>query len=234
MAGPWSERKVIATTPSSTDSLNTQHDFILEVQGSQGTTYIYCGDRWSNYTGGDMSKGVYAWFPLSFTADGTPIINGNTNWSIDAAQGTWSTGSSATMIQNPGFEQGFANWSYSGNISITTDSAEVHSGTKSAKSWSSSSYTSFLENSSATGLSAGTYTAKVWHRSGNTFTSKKLQVYVNGAITKEMNLPTTTTWTEYSIGGVSVPEGATIKLTIQANGNASAWAQYDDFSLIKN
>lgn len=183
MAGPWSELKVIATTPSSTDSLNTQHDFIMEVQGSQGTTYIYCGDRWSNYAGGDMSKGVYAWIPLSFTADGTPIINGITSWSIDAAQGTWSTGSSATTIQNPGFEQDFANWSYSGNISITTDSAEVHSGTKPAKSWNSSSYTSLLENSSATALSAGTYTAKVWHRSGNTFTSKKLQVYVNGALT---------------------------------------------------
>ncbi|MCM3626271.1 hypothetical protein M3194_02670 [Paenibacillus glycanilyticus] len=231
MAGPWSERKPVVTSPSSADSFNTQHDFVLEVQGSQGTTYVYGGDRWSNYSGGDMSKGVYAWYPLSFAADGTPTINGYANWTIDPLQGTWSANNST--LQNPGFESDLSSWTYAGNLSIATDPAEVHSGSKSAKSYSTSAYTTLLENTSASAVSGGTYTAKVWHRSGNTFASKKFQVYVNGALAKELNLPTTTTWTEYSIGGINVPEGATIKLSISASGNASAWAQYDDFSLIK-
>ncbi|NBD22963.1 hypothetical protein [Paenibacillus glycinis] len=231
MAGPWSARKVVATSPATSDSFNTQHDFVLEVQGTQGTSYVYCGDRWSNYSGGDMGKGVYAWYPLSFAADGSPTINGYASWNIDAAQGTWSaTGG----LLNPGFESDWSNWTYAGNISIATDAAEVHSGSKGAKSWSNSAYTTLLENASASGLSAGTYTAKVWHRSGNAFASKKLQVYVNGALSKELNLPTTTTWTEYSIGGIGVPEGASVKLAISASGNAGAWAQYDDFSLTRN
>lgn len=84
MEGPWSPAKPVRTIPYSVDSYNTQHDFVLTIVGSKTTSYIYCGDRWSNYT----KKGIgrNAWFPLEFDDSG-PIIRGYKSWSINIETG---------------------------------------------------------------------------------------------------------------------------------------------------
>ncbi|NOT94947.1 MAG: family 43 glycosylhydrolase [Nitrospira sp.] len=92
MAGPWSATTTVTTAPFSSNSFNTQHDFIISVPGTAGTAYLYAGDRWNQYTG--VGVGKNAWFPLTF-ANGVPTINGLQSFNIDAVAGTWS-GSTAT------------------------------------------------------------------------------------------------------------------------------------------
>lgn len=85
MSGPWSEANSVVTQPYSTDSYNTQHDFVLPIYGSQTTSYIYCGDRWSNYT--NKGVGKYGWYPLTFDSNGRPIMHGYSSWSINVKTG---------------------------------------------------------------------------------------------------------------------------------------------------
>jgi hypothetical protein len=235
MAGPWTSNPLVPTNPSSTNSFNTQHDFILPVTGTAGTTYIYCGDRWSNYTGSGIGR--YGWYPLSFDVAGVPTINAPAyatnggDWVLDLAAGTWSAASS-NLLLNPGFESDFSNWTYTGNASIATAAAEIHAGSKAVKTWSSSAYTTTLQNT-VTNCAAGNYTASVWSRAGGTFTQRVLEVYVNNVKTHDLALPATTTWTAYTISNIAVPAGATVKVGIALNTAGGGWTQFDDFSLVK-
>lgn len=233
MAGPWSNRALVPTNPSSANSFNTQNDFILTVNGTQGTSYVYCGDRWSNYTGGDINKGLYAWFPITFDTAGTPTINGHLNWSIDTTTGTWNL-ETTTLLPNPGFENDLSSWTYAGNLWLATAKPEVHSGAKAVKHYSNNAYTTWLESGSVNISSGGSYTAKVWARSGGGFSQRLFQVFINGVKTHEIGLPVTPTWTEYSINNINLPAGATVKLGLWLNAYGGAWAQEDDFSLTKN
>lgn len=238
MAGPWSDNAIVPTNPHHDSSYITQHDFVLPIVGTTTTTYMYCGDRWSNFT--LFGVGRNAWFPLTFDAAGIPTINGPNfltnggDWLLDAATGEWSV-PVANLIQNPGFENDFANWTYTGNASITTTTNEVRpGGAKAVKSWSSSAYTTTLTNASATNCEAGTYTAQVWSRAGGTFTQRVLEIYANGTKVADSIIPVTTTWTAYLLKNISVPAGATVSVVIRLNANAGAWTQFDDFSLTKN
>lgn len=71
----------------SDNSYNSQHDFVLPITGSGGTTYIYCGDRWSNFT--HMGTGKYVWLPLSWDGD-RPTLNCLKSWLLDLTTGNWS------------------------------------------------------------------------------------------------------------------------------------------------
>lgn len=236
MQGPWTANAIVPTSPSSTNSFNTQHDFILPVTGTAGTTFIYCGDRWSNYTG--SGTGRYGWYPLTFDGSGVPTINAPSyaanggDWVLNLATGEWSV-PSANLLQNPGFESDFSNWTYSGNASIATATPEVHSGTKAVKSWSSSAYTTSLQNASATNCAAGSYTVSVWSRGSGAFSQRELQVYINNVLTRDTSMSTSTNWTQYSIGNITVPAGADVKIGIALTAGASAWTQFDDFELVK-
>jgi hypothetical protein len=238
VAGPWTQNPLVATSPTSGNSFNTQHDFILPVVSTTGTSYIYCGDRWSNYRTNNAADdiGRYAWFPLTFNANGVPTINApdyTTNggdWMLE----TETPGLPATALQNPGFESDFASWTKTGNASIAVDAAEIHSGTKAFKAWSTAAYTTTLQNASATNCEAGTYTATVWSRAAGTFTQRVFEVYVNGTKTNELALPLGTAWKAYTIPGITVPAGATVKLGISLHAEARAWTQFDDFELKKN
>ncbi len=88
LSSGWSALTLADTVPTSTDSFNTQHDFIITVNGSKGTTYIYAGDRYSQFTG--VGVGKNAWYPLTFDGNGAPTINGYGQWTIDTATGLWS------------------------------------------------------------------------------------------------------------------------------------------------
>lgn len=237
MAGPWTTNAIVPTNPASLNSFNTQHDFILPVTGASATMYIYCGDRWSNYTNDGVGRN--AWYPLTFDNNDVPLINapdysGNGgDWYLDIIQGTWSTSLSNNII-NPGFENNFAEWSYTGNASIATAAAEVYNGTKAVKSWSKNPYTTTLQNASATNCIAGTYSAKVWSRAGGSFNQRLFQVFVNNVMQKEIALPVNTAWTDYSISNIEVPSGATVKLLISIDANGGAWTQFDAFELKKN
>jgi hypothetical protein len=84
LAGRWSPPKVLST-PGSNNSWDTQCDFVFPIQGSQGTTYMYCGDRWIHT---EARQGDYPWLPIEFDGD-TPILNYYQDWDINLTTGTW-------------------------------------------------------------------------------------------------------------------------------------------------
>ncbi|UCG49906.1 MAG: family 43 glycosylhydrolase [Phycisphaerales bacterium] len=84
LAGPWSALKVLATDPISTDSLNTQHDFVIAVTGNEATTYVYVGDRYSQHHGRGIGRNIF--LPLAWK-DGEPMLKWHKTWRIDAATG---------------------------------------------------------------------------------------------------------------------------------------------------
>ncbi|HMJ14899.1 MAG TPA: family 43 glycosylhydrolase, partial [Polyangiaceae bacterium] len=181
MAGPWTSNAIVPTNPPSSNSFNTQHDFVLPIPGP-ATTYVYFGDRWSNFrapTGSD-DTGRYGWFPLSFDATGVPTINAP-NYAANGGDWQLQIGASAPVsdqLQNPGFESDFQHWTFSGNASIATAAAEVHSGTKAVKAWSRTAYQTTVQNASASNSAGGTYSATVWSRAGGSFNRRVFEVYV--------------------------------------------------------
>ncbi len=85
--GPWTPWKVLKTEPPSGDSYNSQVDFVVSVRGSRGSFFMYCGDRYSNFT--KIGKGKNVWLPLEFDGE-EPVLRWREAWNIDAAAGTWS------------------------------------------------------------------------------------------------------------------------------------------------
>jgi hypothetical protein len=84
LAGPWSAAKRLST-PGSTNSWDTQCDFVFPIQGTRGTIYMYAGDRWIKNRG---RQGDYVWLPLEFNGE-VPILNYYQDWDLDLSAGTW-------------------------------------------------------------------------------------------------------------------------------------------------
>jgi hypothetical protein len=86
LAGPWSPLKVLATDPTSPDSFNTQHDFVIPVAGTEKTTYVYVGDRYSQHHGRGVGRNVF--LPLTWEK-GAPKLVWCSRWRIEPKTGAW-------------------------------------------------------------------------------------------------------------------------------------------------
>jgi hypothetical protein len=86
LSGPWSELKVLPTEPVSTDSFNTQHDFVITVTGSEMTTHVYVGDHYSQYHKRGIGRNVF--LPLLWEK-GVPKLKWYKSWRIDPVKGRW-------------------------------------------------------------------------------------------------------------------------------------------------
>ena len=84
LAGPWSEPKTLST-PGSENSWDCQVNFVFPFKGTQGTMYMFEGDRWLKNGG---RQGDFVWLPLEFDGD-TPILRYRQDWELDAGAGTW-------------------------------------------------------------------------------------------------------------------------------------------------
>ncbi|KOX06311.1 beta-xylosidase [Streptomyces sp. NRRL B-1140] len=91
IAGPWSAMK---NTGDST-AYGSQTAFVLPVQGTSGTSYLYLGDRWGNSFGGTVNDSRYVWLPLAFPSSTTMAMSWSPEVTIDTAAGT-VTGTGAT------------------------------------------------------------------------------------------------------------------------------------------
>ena len=98
----------------------TQTGFFITVKGTEDTTVIFCGDRWSDFAGNGI--GYNQWCPVTFNGT-TPVFNSLSQWSLDAVKGTWRVGPGNNYILNPGFEAdrvlqtSLAGWSGAKNAS---------------------------------------------------------------------------------------------------------------------
>ncbi|MFJ6552037.1 RICIN domain-containing protein [Streptomyces luteogriseus] len=91
IAGPWTAMKNIGDSTA----YGSQTAFVLPVQGTSGTSYLYLGDRWGNSFGGTVNDSRYVWLPLTFTNSTTMSMAWSPEVTIDTAAGT-VTGTAAT------------------------------------------------------------------------------------------------------------------------------------------
>ena len=91
IAGPWSAMKNIGDSTA----YGSQTAFVLPVQGTSGTSYLYLGDRWGNSFGGTVNDSRYVWLPLTFSNSTTMSMTWSPEVTIDTATGT-VTGTAAT------------------------------------------------------------------------------------------------------------------------------------------
>jgi len=117
---------------------------------------------------------------------------------------------------------------------VATAAAEVHSGGKAVKAWGTSAYQASLQSAPITSGAAGTFTAAVWSRAGGSFNRRVLEVYVNDVKTRELALPSDSTWSRYAITDVAAPASARVKVAIALSSPGRGWTQFDDFALQRN
>ncbi|MFI0990708.1 RICIN domain-containing protein [Streptomyces exfoliatus] len=84
VTGSWSGLKDIGDRTT----YGTQTAYVLPVQGTSGTSYLYMGDRWGNSMGGTVNDSQYVWLPLEFPTATTMTMNYSPQISVDTAAGT--------------------------------------------------------------------------------------------------------------------------------------------------
>ncbi|MFJ5229345.1 RICIN domain-containing protein [Kitasatospora sp. NPDC088391] len=66
----------------------SQTAYVLPVQGTSGTSYLYMGDRWGNSMGGTVNDSQYVWLPLTFPTATSMTMGDSPQITVDAAAGT--------------------------------------------------------------------------------------------------------------------------------------------------
>ncbi|GGV74138.1 RICIN domain-containing protein [Streptomyces massasporeus] len=91
IAGPWSAMKNVGDSTA----YGSQTAFVLPVQGTSGTSYLYLGDRWGNSFDGTVNDSRYVWLPLTFSNATTMSMSWSPEVTVDTAAGS-VTGTAAT------------------------------------------------------------------------------------------------------------------------------------------
>ncbi|WP_019707960.1 RICIN domain-containing protein [Streptomyces xinghaiensis] len=84
IAGPWSEMRNVGDSTT----YGSQTTYVLPVQGSGQTSYLYMGDRWGNSFGGTVNDSRYVWAPLSFPSATSMSMDYHPELVIDTDAGT--------------------------------------------------------------------------------------------------------------------------------------------------
>ncbi|AOW11450.1 glycosyl hydrolase family 43 [Flavobacterium gilvum] len=92
--GPWVSRGLIA--PEGSLTWNSQSTFVLPIQGTQGTTYMFMGDRWSFPK--QASSATYVWQPLTISGTSLSIPKYQEAWQINLSTGLSSPINSTNKI----------------------------------------------------------------------------------------------------------------------------------------
>jgi hypothetical protein len=72
--------------PGTTNSWDSQCDFVSRIKGAQDSVYMYCGDRWEKPD--PRRDGDYVWLPVIFNG-AVPVVNYYQDWEINLENGTW-------------------------------------------------------------------------------------------------------------------------------------------------
>jgi len=86
LQGPWNKRGLFA--PENTLTWNSQCTFVLPIEGTKDTTYMYMGDRWSFPK--QASAATYVWQPLTISDTSLSIPTYREAWKIDISSGKTS------------------------------------------------------------------------------------------------------------------------------------------------
>ncbi|HVV50815.1 MAG TPA: family 43 glycosylhydrolase, partial [Polyangia bacterium] len=235
--GPYGAEGVIGNTDADFSHVS-QTGFFVTVKGSAGTTVIFAGDRWSDFAGNGL--GYNQWCPLTFSGT-TPAMASMSEWSFDAAAGTWSVGPDNNYALNPGFEADRvamtqpAGWTTSTTTSGATPYTNVSGGHTGNWSWQLSSAAAYQAtlNQAVSGLPNGTYTLAVWAKSSGGQTTANLYAKGYGGAEKDAALTKAMSgWTQVSITGIAVSNG-TCQIGVTTTAGANQSVTLDDFTFIR-
>ena len=83
IGGSWSALQNFADSTT----YDSQSTYVVPVQGSSGTSYLYMGDRWAGAWSRPVNESKYVWLPLSFPSSTTLSMSWSSSVNIDAATG---------------------------------------------------------------------------------------------------------------------------------------------------
>jgi len=237
ITGPYSAEKLIAGTDLDFSHVS-QNGFFIPVQGSAGTTVLYAGDRWSNFAGN--GHGYNIWTPLSFDGK-APVFNSLSQFSLDAAKGTWRVGAGNNYVLNPGFEADrvaqshLTGWVTSWT-SLKGPSPIVNAlGGRTGRWAMTLAHTGETMGSVIQNVTApnGAYILRAWVRSSGGQRVARVYALADGAPEVARQLDTASKdWTEITLPGVTVREGR-IQVGFYSEGKDGQWLQVDDISLVR-
>ncbi len=120
--GPWQFQGLIA--PNETLTWNSQSTFVLPIQGSKETTYMFMGDRWSFPK--QASSATYVWQPLTISGTSLKIPEYQQSWQIDLQTGVVSRPKNKDQIlKNTDKEIKYSgNWNHSNENSLSESKSE--------------------------------------------------------------------------------------------------------------
>lgn len=92
--GPWISRGLLA--PEGSLTWNSQATFVLPIEGTKETTYLFMGDRWSFPK--QASSATYVWQPLIISGTSLSMPTYQEAWQINIGTGIASSINSADKI----------------------------------------------------------------------------------------------------------------------------------------
>ena len=215
--GPWSAEFVLDGTGPDFSHV-TQTGFFIAVKGSAQTTIIFAGDRWSDFAGNGL--GYNQWMPLTFTGT-TPHFQSLSQWTIDAATGTWSVAPGNNYVLNPTFEADRVSVTQPAGWT-TSNGSNLSGGHTGNWSWQLTGTASLDQ---AITLPNGTYTLSAWVKTS----AAGGQLYAKGfgGTDKAASLAAASSWTQVTIPGIAVANG---KCTVGVTTSGQT-VTLDDFVL---
>ncbi len=79
--GPWTQHPNPCVGQNAKLTFGGQSTYILPVNTSKGTNYIFMGDIWRPK---NLNDSRYLWLPISFSKEGKPVINWQPGWTFDS------------------------------------------------------------------------------------------------------------------------------------------------------
>ncbi|MEV5495402.1 RICIN domain-containing protein [Nonomuraea fuscirosea] len=91
ISGPWTGW----TNVGDGTTFGSQPTYVLPIQGSSTTGYLYMGDRWAGAWGGPVNDSQYVWLPITFPSATSMSLTWYPEITVDAATGVVSGGGSS-------------------------------------------------------------------------------------------------------------------------------------------
>lgn len=76
------------TNVGDSSTFHSQSTFVVPVEGTSGTAYLYMGDRWAGAWGGPVNDSTYVWMPITFSSNAAMSMSWANTLTIDAMAGT--------------------------------------------------------------------------------------------------------------------------------------------------
>ncbi len=234
--GPYGTEFVMGNTDKDFSHVS-QTGFFFRVDGTRDTTVVFAGDRWSDFAGNGL--GYNQWMPLSFPGDAVSM-NSLSEWTLDAATGSWAVGDGNNWVLNPSFEADrvsqttLAGWTDSTDRTVFPGGNILggHTGRWALNLYDTVDYMA-KKSQEIEGIPNGTYGLSAWVRSSGK--QKSCVVYARTSDGKEYTLDAsgyTADWKRLSLVGIPIADGK-VEVGVRTTANARNWARIDDIALVK-